>query len=124
MGTGVIYYVGNDNKRLFRMVIDHVYYEHGCRNIVFAGGPSDNYENMKRFEAFKEAMEEFGLPFTEENYLFGDFDFATGTKYMEDWVKEKRPFPDCFLCANDNIAAGLCSAAIRHGLRIPMRKRS
>lgn len=113
------YYVGNDNKRLFRTVIDHVYDKHGCRNFVFAGGPSDNYENMKRFEAFKEAMEEFGLPVTEENYLFGDFDFATGTKYMEDWIKEKRPFPDCFLCANDNIAAGLCSAAIRHGLRIP-----
>ena len=28
------YYVGNDNKRLFRKVMDHMYYAHGCKRFV------------------------------------------------------------------------------------------
>ena len=27
------YYVGDDNKRLFRKVMDHMYYEHGCKKL-------------------------------------------------------------------------------------------
>ena len=40
-----LYYVGNDNKKLFRQIIDHMYNVHGCRNFVFAGGPIYSYEN-------------------------------------------------------------------------------
>ena len=29
------YYVGNDNKRLFRKVMDHMYYAHGCKSFVY-----------------------------------------------------------------------------------------
>ena len=52
------YYVGNNNKKLFRRMIDHLYQVHGCRDFVFAGGPDYNYENQMRYEAFKEALEE------------------------------------------------------------------
>ena len=33
------YYVGNDNRKLYRQMIDHLYREHNCRSFVFAGGP-------------------------------------------------------------------------------------
>lgn len=113
------YYVGNDNKRQFRKVIDHLYEQHGCRSFVFAGGPDFHYENQMRFLAFKEAMADYGIPLTEDMCLFGDFDFGTGVRYMEMWQETKRPLPDAFVCANDNIAAGICSAAARFGYKIP-----
>ncbi|MCI5954366.1 MAG: glycosyl hydrolase 53 family protein [Lachnospiraceae bacterium] len=113
------YYVGNNNKKLFRRMIDHLYQVHGCRDFVFAGGPDYNYENQMRYEAFKEAMEEYGLPAGEDRCLFGDFDFGTGVRYMQEWVEQKKKLPGAFVCANDNIAAGMCSAAEQLGYQIP-----
>ena len=100
------YYVGNNNKKLFRQMIDHLYQVHGCRDFVFAGGPDYNYENQMRRAAFEEAMAEYGLPAGNERILRGDFDFATGERYMQKWVVQDRKLPGAFVCANDNIAAG------------------
>ena len=113
------YYVGNDNKKLFREVIDHLYEQHGCRSFVFAGGPDFHYENQMRFLAFREAMEDYGITLTEDMCLFGDFDFGTGVRYMDMWHDSRRPLPDAFVCANDNIAAGICFAAEKYGYKIP-----
>jgi diguanylate cyclase (GGDEF)-like protein len=113
------YYVGNDNEKLFRKMIDHLYTVHGCRDFVFAGGPDYNYENQMRCKAFKDAMREYGLPAGEDRILVGDFAFGTGVRYMNEWVKEKRPLPGAFVCSNDNIAAGLCSTAEQYGYRVP-----
>jgi diguanylate cyclase (GGDEF)-like protein len=113
------YYVGNDNEKLFREMLDHLYKVHACREFVFAGGPDYNYENQMRCKAFMQAMEDYGLTTDEEHLLFGDFDFGTGVRYMTEWVEQKRAFPDAFVCANDNIAAGMCSAAEQLGLHVP-----
>jgi len=113
------YYVGNDNKRLFRKVMDHMYYAHGCKSFVFAGGPPYHYENRMRFEAFKEALSDYGIPLTADMYMFGDFDYQTGVRYMSNWHESKKPLPDVFLCANDNIAAGLCATAEVLGYKVP-----
>ncbi len=72
-----------------------------------------------RREAFEEAMAEYGLPAGKERILCGDFDFATGERYMQEWAEQGRKLPGAFVCANDNIAAGLCSAAMRLGYEIP-----
>ena len=113
------YYVGNDNRKLYRQMIDHLYREHNCRSFVFAGGPKNQYENTVRLEAFKEAMESYGIPLTDEMCLFGDYDFGTGVRYMNEWHENKRKLPGAFVCANDNIAAGICSEAARLGYNVP-----
>ena len=113
------YYVGNHNKKLFREVLDHLYYKHNCRSFVFAGGPDFHYENKMRFEAFKEAMADYDIPLTDDMYMFGDFDFGTGVRYIKEWHDKKYPLPGAFVCANDNIAAGMCSMAAKLGYKIP-----
>ena len=52
------------------------------------------------------ALSDYGIPLTADKYMFGDFDYQTGVRYMSDWHESKKPLPDVFLCANDNIAAG------------------
>lgn len=113
------YYVGNDNKALFRNVIDHMVRVHHSKSFAFAGGPIDNYENQMRYEAFEEAMDAYGIKVPKDHIMFGDFDFLTGERYFEEWLQSGKAFPDVFICANDNIAAGLCSAAMRHDYEIP-----
>ncbi len=113
------YYVGNDNKKLFRQVIDHLRYSHGVESFVFAGGPDFHYENKMRYQAFLEAMEEYGIAVTDDMVLFGEFDYATGVRYMTEWHDAKKPLPQAFVCANDNIAAGICATAETLGYKVP-----
>ena len=113
------YYIGNDNKNLIREMVGHMVDVHGCKNLVYAGGPENNYENKQRFEGFCQALTEHGLTLKSDSFMFGDYDFDTGVRYLEEWVQAGRKFPDAFICANDNIAAGICSAAERQGLKIP-----
>ena len=113
------HYVGNDNKTLIREMIDHMYKEHGARRMVFAGGPKLNYENKQRLAAFKEAMEDYGLELSEDNCLFGDYDYDSGVRYLSEWVDSGKELPDVFICANDNIAAGICSEADKRGIKVP-----
>ena len=80
------HYVGNDNKNLIRQMVKHMYDVHGCRRMVYAGGPLYHYESIQRCEAFCETMEELGLPVSEESYMFGDFDFDTGVRYFTEWM--------------------------------------
>ncbi|MCR5324586.1 MAG: glycosyl hydrolase 53 family protein [Lachnospiraceae bacterium] len=113
------HYVGNDNKNLIRSMVKHMYEVHGCRNMVFAGGPEHNYENIQRFEAFCETLPELGLPVSEGSYMFGDYDCDTGIRYFHEWTEAGKVLPDVFICANDNIAAGICKEAIRQGYEVP-----
>lgn len=113
------HYVGNDNKNLVRAMVDHMYHHHGCRRMVFAGGPEENYENVQRFEAFYEAHKAYGLPISADNYMFGDYDYDTGVRYISEWIDANRDFPDVFICANDNIAAGICAEAVKRGYNVP-----
>ncbi len=113
------HYVGNDNKNLIRSMVKHMHEEHGCLKMVFAGGPQYNYENIQRFEAFRETLGELGLPFSEDSYMFGDYDCDTGIRYFREWTAAGKDFPDVFVCANDNIAAGICKEAVRQGYELP-----
>lgn len=111
------YYVGNDNRSAIIQMVEHLYQEHGCRTFLFAGGPKDSTENGRRVQGFLEALEKYGLPAEESQILYGDYDYGTGVRYMEELAGKE--LPDAIVCANDNIAAGLCAKAQELGLRIP-----
>lgn len=113
------YYVGIDNHDPIRQIVSHLYEKHGCRSFVWAGGPASNYENQQREEAFASCMREYNIPDSDVTYLSGDYDFATGERYLREYVNLGKAFPDVFVCANDNIAAGLCAQAEKNGYRVP-----
>jgi len=113
------HYVGNDNKNLVRQMVKHMYDIHGCRKMIFAGGPKYHYENIQRFEAFCETMEELGLPVSDDIYMFGDFDFDTGVRYFSEWVDSGKEFPDAFICANDEIAMVMITTFEDYGIKVP-----
>lgn len=117
------FYAGVDNKRSITDIMDHLYTKHGCKSYVFVGGPKENYENTLRVEAYFECLERFGLPREDNPVWYGDYDFSSGVRYFEQYVKEfgdrTIEFPDVFVCANDNIASGLCYQAQQYGYHIP-----
>jgi len=111
------YYVGIDNTTPIKELMGHLHKEHGCIRFLYAGGPKGHYENYSRMTAFKSYILENGL--IEQDTWFGDYEYSSGVKYMDRLVNEALPFPDAIICANDNIAAGICARAAELGYSVP-----
>ena len=114
-----VYYVGTDNESAILEMMNHMYDVHGCRKYVFLGGPADHMDNIIRRNTFRAFIKDKGLTCGEDDILDGDFDYHAGIDYMNKWMEENRPFPDVFICANDNIAVGVCARAEELGLKVP-----
>ncbi len=117
------YYAGIDNKKPIADLMDHLYHEHHCRKYIFAGGPKENYENSLRVLSYLESLDRLGLPREKNPVWYGDYDFSTGVRYFEEYMRgfygRLVEFPDVVVCANDNIAAGFCYKAQQRGYNIP-----
>lgn len=113
------YYVGGDDRGPIKELVHHLYEEHKCRSFVFAGGPRDAFSNRGRVEAYRESLLELGLKLEDHPVLYGEYDYQTGVRYMQEFVAQGSQMPDAFVCANDNIAAGLCSEAEKNGYHVP-----
>ena len=117
------YYAGIDNKKPVADLMDHLYHKHNCRKYIFAGGPKENYENSLRVISYQESLDRLGLSREHNPVWYGDYDFFTGVRYFEQYIKSFQgrmiEFPDVFVCANDNIAARFCYKAQQSGYQIP-----
>jgi diguanylate cyclase (GGDEF)-like protein len=114
-----LYYAGIDNLSTIMELMDHMYQVHGCRKFLYAGGPAENSENIRRIEAFKLSHKKYGLPCYEDMILYGDYDYDTGVRYMKELYESGKELPDAIICANDNIATGICETAQKLGLHVP-----
>ena len=113
------YYVGIDNYKAIREVIAHLYDKHACRSYWFIMGDKENYENQKRVLALKEFMEEKGLVYKEEDFYYGSYEYKCGYEGFLELRQKHEKLPDAVICANDNIAVGVCQVASEEGLSVP-----
>ena len=111
------YYVGIDNAASMKQMMQHLHQVHGCTTFLYAGGPRGHYENYSRMKAVKDYILEHGL--TDCGSWFGDYEYSTGVEHMNRLAAEGQPFPEAVICANDNIAAGICARAEELGYRVP-----
>lgn len=114
------YYVGIDNYAAIREVIAHLHEKHGCRKFWFVMGPKDNYENQVRVRALQEYMAKHELEYSQEDFYYESYEFRCGFQgffVLKD--VHHGELPDAVICANDNIAVGVCEAAAKEGYHIP-----
>jgi len=83
----------------------------------FIAGP-DSPDSASRFQGFREALRERGLPVPDQPDLVGDFTTAGGQRVVSDLVAEGR-LPRALLCVNDQTAVGAMAALRGAGLRVP-----
>ena len=113
------YFASIDNRQPIVEMMEHLYHVHGYRKFIFAGGPADNYENSVRAEAYRKCLNQWGLSEADNPCWYGDYDFDTGVRYMNRILESGVDIPDVLVCANDNIAAGICARAAQVGLKVP-----
>lgn len=103
----------------FREIVKHMVEKHGYRTINFLAGTKHNLFSEERLLAFREVLEENGIPFEERRVYYGDFWEQPTLAVMEQMLRDELPMPEAIVCANDTMAITACSFLKAHGYRIP-----
>ncbi len=113
------YYVGIDNYKSMRIMIEHVFQVHGCTDYWFIMGPKDNYENGQRMQSIIDYLEEHHIPCGDDRFYCESFEIKNGYRGFMKLYETHGKSPEAVICANDEIAVGVCKAASEMGFSVP-----
>jgi len=97
--------------------------ECGRRRIAMITGPSEGagsatYGRAQRFDGYRRALGDSGLPFDESLVVEGTFRYESGREAMRQLLALDEP-PDAVFAANDMMALGAMSVVREAGLSVP-----
>lgn len=107
-----------DNRTAVREAVLHLVHEHGHRRIAFVGG-TEHIDLVERFEGYKDALRECGIPY-EESLHFEAFNAMRhgGIRAAEEMLKRDVSFT-AVIAATDLNAVGLIETLQAAGRNIP-----
>ena len=114
------YYVGIDNYAAMQKMIEHLHHQHGCKKFWFVMGPKENYENQMRTQALQDYVKEQNLDYSDNDVYYENYEYHCGVSgFRSLYQLHDGKMPDAIVCANDNIAVGVCEAAAKEGYYAP-----
>ncbi|MDE2183983.1 MAG: LacI family DNA-binding transcriptional regulator [Alphaproteobacteria bacterium] len=90
----------------------------GHRRIAFIKGPTDHADANARFNGYRAALAQAGLPFIEELCVQGAFSYQSGLKAGEHLLSLRKR-PTAIFAGNDDMAAAVLAIAQRFNVDIP-----
>ena len=115
-------FIGVDNYAAMRELVEHIAAVHNVRSYAYVGGPIKGYESSRRYQAFRDVLIDHGIAFDESLYYVGNYRYAKGVEAAEDLCRRfpnADDLPQAVICANDEMAMGVCDVFFEHGIRIP-----
>ncbi|MES1173253.1 MAG: SpoIIE family protein phosphatase [Myxococcales bacterium] len=111
-------FVQADNAAGMRDAILHLITVHNRRRIAFLRGPTDNPEAEIRLRAYREALEQFGIPYDARRVIGANFLDDQGLLAMNELLDRGVDF-DAVAGANDRSVLGAMAALRARGIRVP-----
>ncbi len=114
-------WAGIDNTAGIRDIVKHMITVKKKRRIFFIAGPKYNVDSNERLNAYLETLEEFGITPEDDWIGYGDYHPHSGREIFRNWYRTKKQYelPDAIVCANDEMAVGVCKEAALVGLKVP-----
>lgn len=113
-------YVGIDNYSAMTSVIEHLHQVMGLHDFWFAMGSGDSSENDMRTRALTDYCAAHGIPCEADRFYAESFLMESGLHAFEHFRGlHGDKLPQAVICANDQIALGICQAAAAAGLAVP-----
>lgn len=112
-------YVITDGYQAMYDLVTHMIVKHGFKDIGFLSGKKWHEHSIQRMQAYKDAMHDHGLEVNEDRIVHGDFWYQSGEMCAEQYISKQHSLPEAVVCANDQMAIGLCKALSERGIRIP-----
>ena len=107
-----------DNAAGMREAVVHLISAHGRRRLVFLRGPTANQEAQTRFQAYRDALRDFGIAYDPQLVLHGEFAFEPGRIAMRDFVERNIDF-DAVVGANDFSTLGALEVLRERDISVP-----
>ncbi len=108
-----------DDRTGMRAAVAHLIEAHGLDRIAFIRGPETSTEAEQRFQAYREALAEHGLPFDPRLVEMGNFRFSSIANALDLILDDRKMEINAVATANDEMALGAMEALRNRGLRIP-----
>lgn len=112
--------VAPDNAAGMREAVVHLISGHGRRRLVFLRGPAENQEAQTRFQAYRDALRDFGLSYDPQLVLHGEFAKDVGKASMRQFLEQQVDF-DAVVGANDLSTLGALEALRERDVKVPMQ---
>lgn len=112
-------WVGVDNYRPMKEIVEHFIVDHGFTRIDYISGQSFNSDSRMRLDAYRDALREHGIPVEEKRIFPGTFTRQHGRDAALEILSSGEELPEAVVCANDDIALGLCGVLREHGIGVP-----
>lgn len=106
----------NNYEPMYEMVQGLI--DRGYRNFGFIGGHEETADHQERYRAFLDALGANKIHFQHKSYFSGNYREKSGYNAAKIMMLS-RDFPDCLVCANDNMAIGAIKAFRQNGIRVP-----
>jgi Transcriptional regulators len=106
-----------DNRKAAYEATSHLI-QQGCKRIVHITATPKRNVYVDRLEGYKQALAEYGLPFSEALLLINNLSQESGVQAAEA-ILNMKPLPDGVFVANDNGAVGCMTGLKKAGIRIP-----
>ncbi len=110
-----------DNTAGIKNIIRHIVEDLGKRRIFFLAGPEYNNDSSERLNAYREALSSYGIEPEDGWIIYGTYHPHSGRQALKRWYKRQNelPMPEAIVCANDEMALGVCLEAREYGINIP-----
>ncbi len=110
--------VNNDIKDDFKEIARHLTEVHNFTDIDVLTGQPEYYTSHERVQGVQEVLEEKGIPFGEENIIYGNYWTNSGEDTAMEYISGKRRMPQAVICANDFMAYGLIDTFFDNGVKV------
>ncbi|MBN1452150.1 MAG: LacI family DNA-binding transcriptional regulator [Anaerolineales bacterium] len=107
-----------ENKSGAQMIVEHLIQAHNRRRIIFLRGPEGNEDSEWRERGYREALQANGIPFDPSLVAMGGFNEEEAHVALQELLIEGVEF-DAVFGGDDDTAAGVISALIHAGKRVP-----
>ncbi|NEA39606.1 LacI family transcriptional regulator [Streptomyces sp. SID11385] len=98
----------------------HLLADHGLRRLVFVGSADESPDVGARFEGYRDALREAGLPVPEAPDLRAPLmTRAEGSRATRALLDRPGPRPEALVFANDQMAVGALHTLEEAGVRVP-----
>ena len=111
--------VFQDDYSGMAMMISHLIEVHGFKDIAYVSGRKGHLHAVNRLQAYRDTMEKHGLQVREERIFHGDFWYSSGNNAVKTFADSNEGLPEAIVCANDEMAIGVCAELESKGFSIP-----
>jgi LacI family transcriptional regulator len=109
--------VAMDDSSAAQQMLEHII-DLGHKKIGFVKGPTDHSSSEHRYKGFVQTMSAHGIEVNPDYIASGDFTYKSGINAGQHFLSLTSP-PTAVFASNDDMAAGVVSAAHMKGLSVP-----